>query len=114
MDDKPFTDNKSTKKQAFCSFCKKSHRVTGPLVEGPGGVHICSECIELCRSILEQEKKRHQVPQTAMMMERLTPRQIVARFDEYIIGATITPTPEEWNLHYKMNCHNLWYNDFRK
>jgi len=90
MSDKPFSDTNSTKKQAFCSFCKKSHRVTGPLVEGPGGVYICGECIELCRSILEQEKKRHQTPQTAMMMERLTPRQIVSRLDEYIVGQDLT------------------------
>ncbi len=85
------TDKKTTpKKQAFCSFCKKSHRVTGPLVEGPGNVYICSECIELCRSILEQEKKRRFTPQPTMLMERLTPRQIVSRLDEYIIGQDFT------------------------
>ncbi len=78
------------KKQAFCSFCKKSHQVTGPLVEGPGNVYICSECIELCRSILEQEKKRRFTPQPAMLMERLTPRQIVSRLDEYIVGQEFT------------------------
>lgn len=84
-------EKKSTpKKQAFCSFCKKSHRVTGPLVEGPGNVYICSECIELSRSILEQEKKRRFTPQTAMLMERLTPRQIVSRLDEYIVGQDFT------------------------
>ncbi|MDO4627948.1 MAG: ATP-dependent Clp protease ATP-binding subunit ClpX [Planctomycetia bacterium] len=91
--DNKFNDSskKSTpKKQAFCSFCKKSHRVAGPLVEGPGNVYICSECIELCRSILEQEKKRRFTPQPAMMMERLTPRQIVARLDEYIVGQDYT------------------------
>jgi ATP-dependent protease Clp ATPase subunit len=27
-----------------------------PLVEGPGDVYICGECIDLCQSILEQEK----------------------------------------------------------
>lgn len=91
--DNNFTDSSkksAPKKQAFCSFCKKSHRVTGPLVEGPGNVYICSECIELCRSILEQEKKRRVTPETAMMMERLTPRQIVARLDEYVIGQDYT------------------------
>ena len=91
------SDNKNSngkktmpKKQAFCSFCKKSHQVTGPLVEGPGNVYICSECIELCRSILEQEKKRRFTPQPAMLMERLTPRQIVSRLDEYIVGQEFT------------------------
>ena len=47
----------TTKKNAFCSFCRKSYRDVGPLVEGPGDVYICGECIELCQSILDQEKK---------------------------------------------------------
>ncbi len=38
----------TTKKNAFCSFCRKSYRDVGPLVEGPGDVYICGECIELC------------------------------------------------------------------
>ncbi len=44
----------TTKKNAFCSFCRKSYRDVGPLVEGPGDVYICGECIDLCQSILEQ------------------------------------------------------------
>src|SRR5687768_16909973 len=65
----------TTKKNAFCSFCRKSYRDVGPLVEGPGDVYICGECIELCQSILDQEKRRrgagkqlfHRIP---------TPREI--------------------------------------
>src|SRR5262249_33930693 len=34
------------------------YRDAGPLVEGPYDVYICGECIELCQSILEQEKRR--------------------------------------------------------
>ncbi len=48
----------TTKKNAFCSFCRKSYRDVGPLVEGPGDVYICGECIDLCQSILEQEQRR--------------------------------------------------------
>ena len=32
--------------------------MSGPLVEGPGDVYICGECIELCQSILDQETRR--------------------------------------------------------
>jgi len=46
--------------KAHCSFCRKSYRVVGPLVEGPGNVYICTECIELCQSIIVQEKRRRQ------------------------------------------------------
>ena len=41
----------TTKKNAFFSLCRKSYRDVGPLVEGPGDVYICGECIELCQSI---------------------------------------------------------------
>jgi ATP-dependent Clp protease ATP-binding subunit ClpX len=48
-----------------CSFCRKSYREVGPLVEGPDCVYICGECIELCHSILEQEKRRRESSQPA-------------------------------------------------
>ena len=48
----------TAKKNAFCSFCRKSYRDVGPLVEGPGDVYICGECIDLCQSILDQERRR--------------------------------------------------------
>ncbi len=44
-------------RNAFCSFCRKSFRDVGPLVEGPGDVYICGECVELCQSIIDQERK---------------------------------------------------------
>ncbi len=47
-------------RDAYCSFCRKSYRDVGPLVEGPGDVYICGECIELCQSIIDQEKRRRQ------------------------------------------------------
>ncbi len=46
------------KRNACCSFCRKGYGDVGPLVEGPGGVYICGECVELCQSIVEQEKLR--------------------------------------------------------
>ena len=51
------------KANAYCSFCRKSYRDVGPLVEGPGEVYICGDCIELCQSILEQERRRRGQPQ---------------------------------------------------
>jgi ATP-dependent Clp protease ATP-binding subunit ClpX len=43
---------------ADCSFCRKNYRDAGPLVEGPGNVYICAECVELCQSIIESEHRR--------------------------------------------------------
>jgi ATP-dependent Clp protease ATP-binding subunit ClpX len=75
----------TTKKNAFCSFCRKSYRDVGPLVEGPGDVYICGECIDLCQSILEQEQRRR--GSTKPLFNRIpTPREIVAQIDQYVVG----------------------------
>src|SRR5258708_2573028 len=74
----------TTKKNAFCSFCRKSYRDVGPLVEGPGDVYICGECIELCQSILEQERRRRGVPKT-LFTDIPTPREIKEQLDQYVI-----------------------------
>ncbi len=77
----------TTKKNAFCSFCRKSYRDVGPLVEGPGDVYICGECIDLCQSILEQEQRRR--GSTKQLFTKIpTPREIVAQLDEYVIAQT--------------------------
>ncbi len=75
----------TTKKNAYCSFCRKSYRDVGPLVEGPGDVYICGECIELCHSILDQEQKRRGT--TKQLFTKIpTPREIVGELDQYVIG----------------------------
>ncbi|MFM9025380.1 MAG: ATP-dependent Clp protease ATP-binding subunit ClpX [Planctomycetaceae bacterium] len=75
----------TTKKNAFCSFCRKSYRDVGPLVEGPGDVYICGECIDLCQSILDQEKKRRGTSKQ-LFTAIPSPREIVAHLDQYVIG----------------------------
>src|SRR6186713_3089803 len=75
----------TTKKNAFCSFCRKSYRDVGPLVEGPGDVYICGECIELCQSILDQERKRRGT--SKQLFTRIpSPREIMGQLGEYVIG----------------------------
>jgi ATP-dependent Clp protease ATP-binding subunit ClpX len=74
-----------TKKNASCSFCRKSYRDVGPLVEGPGDVYICGECIELCQSILDQERRRRGVPKT-LFTDIPTPREIKEQLDQYVIA----------------------------
>lgn len=77
--------NTTGKKNANCSFCRKSYREVGPLVEGPDEVYICGECIELCQSILEQERRRR--GGTTKLFNRVpSPREIVSYMDQYVIG----------------------------
>jgi len=77
----------ATKKNAFCSFCRKSYRDVGPLVEGPGDVYICAECIDLCQSILDQEQRRRG-PSKSLFSDIPAPRSIVEHLDNYVIGQT--------------------------
>src|SRR5207247_1087185 len=72
-------------RNAYCSFCRKSYRDVGPLVEGPGDVYICGECIELCQSIIDQEKRRRGVSKTPFT-HIPSPRSIKDRLDQYVIG----------------------------
>ncbi len=87
MTSKEFTSNRggTGKKNANCSFCGKSYRDVGPLVEGPGDVYICGECIDLCQSILDQDRRRR--GDSKKLFQKVpTPREIVAHMDQYIIG----------------------------
>ncbi len=68
-----------------CSFCHRGDEDAGPLVEGPSGVFICANCVELCHNIVRQEQR-----QTARKEPLFTsipiPRQIKEFLDEYVIG----------------------------
>src|SRR5437667_4656902 len=83
------TGNTGRNKNANCSFCRKSYREVGPLVEGPGDVYICGECIELCQSILDQEKRRRGGSQK-LFTKVPTPREIVTHLDAYVVGQRVT------------------------
>jgi len=77
--------NNNTKKNAVCSFCRKSFREIGPLVEGPNDVFICGDCVEQCQSILLQERRRREG--TTKSFSRIpTPREIVCQLGDYVVG----------------------------
>jgi len=79
------TGNTGRNRNAYCSFCRKSYRDVGPLVEGPGDVYICGECIELCQSIIEQEKRRRGGSRS-LVTNIPSPRSIKEKLDQYVIG----------------------------
>ena len=51
---------KAPTRNAYCSFCRKNYRVVGPLVEGPGDIYICGDCVALCESIIAQHRMSQQ------------------------------------------------------
>ncbi|WP_428389151.1 ATP-dependent Clp protease ATP-binding subunit ClpX [Mucisphaera sp.] len=67
-----------------CSFCGKSSREVGPMVEGPGDVYICANCTELCQNIFKQERKRVSAGRPALTAIP-SPRQLKEFLDQYVI-----------------------------
>ncbi|MFI4861583.1 MAG: ATP-dependent Clp protease ATP-binding subunit ClpX [Phycisphaerales bacterium JB063] len=68
-----------------CSFCGKSSREVGPMVEGPNDVYVCANCTELCQNIFKQERRRVHSGRPAMGAIP-SPRQLNDFLDQYVIG----------------------------
>ena len=73
------------RKVTTCSFCGKTSRDVGPMVEGPNTVYICSSCTELCQNIFRQEKRRVSTASTTLR-EIPAPGEMKAYMDQYVIG----------------------------
>jgi ATP-dependent Clp protease ATP-binding subunit ClpX len=73
------------RKVTTCSFCGKTSREVGPMVEGPSEVYICSNCTELCQNIFKQERRR--VSAGRPLFGKIpAPREIKEFLDQYVIG----------------------------
>ena len=92
-------------KDVTCSFCGKSQDEVERMIIGPG-VNICSECIELCSTLLSEEGVRPKsAPNAPQRIARpgakaasvssapareefkvLTPQEIKDGLDQYVIG----------------------------
>jgi len=71
-----------------CSFCGKSSREVGPMVEGPNDVYICANCTELCQNIFKQERRRVHAGRPSF--DNIpSPRQLKEFLDQYVIGQAI-------------------------
>ena len=88
--------NTDEKQPICCSFCGKREN-QARLIAGPG-VYICSECVQTCCDLLDDDVAEQQMP------ERLpTPMEIKQYMDGYIIGqeeAKIALSVAVYN-HYK-------------
>jgi ATP-dependent Clp protease ATP-binding subunit ClpX len=73
------------RKITTCSFCGKTSREVGPMVEGPGDVYICTNCTDLCQNIFRQERRRVDRGQP-LFSSIPTPRHIRDFLDQYVIG----------------------------
>ena len=68
-----------------CSFCGKSSRDVGTMVEGPSEVFICANCVDLAHNIIRQEKRKLTSSQP-LFNAIPSPRQIKEFLDQYVVG----------------------------
>lgn len=90
----------------YCSFCGKSSNEAGKLVASPSGnSFICDECIAICKEILKEDE----LVKFESKLKLLTPKEIKAKLDEYIIDqeeAKKVLSVAVYN-HYKRINYNL-------
>lgn len=68
-----------------CSFCGKREGQVKRLISGRG-VFICDECVDFCKSMLDEEKESDAAEQLANVADLPKPQEIKAILDEYVIG----------------------------
>ncbi|MCU0481515.1 MAG: ATP-dependent Clp protease ATP-binding subunit ClpX [Anaerolineae bacterium] len=88
-----------------CSFCGRDHEDVERLIAGPDGVFICNYCVELCYNLLMEEEHTftHQTS-TFRVNNLLSPRDIMAHLDEYVVG----------QLHAKRVLSVAVYNHYKR
>lgn len=73
------------RRASVCSFCGKSHRDAGPMVEGASDVFICASCVELCHNLIKEERRRSgKVRPGVKTIPK--PRELYEFLDQYVIG----------------------------
>ncbi len=90
-----------------CSFCGRSASQVERLIAGPPEIFICNECVEVCATLLRDQGKR-KTTEAPRLGKILTPAEIKAHLDQYIIGqdhAKRTIAVAVHN-HYKRLRHN--------
>ena len=74
------------KKNLRCSFCGKPEGQVHRMIQGPGGVRICDECVQLCMSILDDGYTPGMGEDVQTMDQLPTPCEIREVLDQYVIG----------------------------
>lgn len=70
----------------LCSFCGRTTEQVERLINGPPGVSICNECVEVCATLLRDNNRGKKGSEAPKVGKSLTPSEIKAHLDSYIIG----------------------------
>ncbi len=66
-----------------CSFCGKPASATRRLIAGPNEIFICTECIAICQSMIDEQQSEI----TPIELDNVpTPREFKEYLDQYVIG----------------------------
>ena len=77
-------DNKGNNDRT-CSFCGKRESQVRSLIAGRG-VHICDECVEFCKDMLEEDKQKAAAESMPSASDLPRPKEIKEILDEYVVG----------------------------
>lgn len=90
-----------------CNFCNKHRHEVNKLIAGPGGVHICDECVNLSHRIVNEGLAGALVSDSPDQIP--DPESIRAQLDEYIVGQDYAKTVLSVSAynHYKRVIHGL-------
>ena len=70
-------------KNQHCSFCGKPKEETRRLISGPDGACICDECVDICKSMVEEWENEKEEQKDVPLKK---PAEIKAELDKYIVG----------------------------
>lgn len=74
---------KDNENNLCCSFCGKPKELVKRLIEGPGGIRICDECVKICDELLKEDDEKVAKTSSAVLLK---PAEIKERLDKYIVG----------------------------
>ena len=72
-----------------CSFCGKNRSQVSKLVQGPGGVFICDECINICLDMIEEAEGLNETVDLGRVLPMgplPTPHEIYDELSQYVMG----------------------------
>ena len=69
-----------------CSFCGRDEHSVMFLIPSPTGAYICDSCVDACSELIYEHTNIKSEPSELEKGELLTPREIKATLDEYVIG----------------------------
>ena len=69
-----------------CSFCGRTTEQVERLINGPPGVSICNECVEVCATLLRDNTRNKKGSEQPKLGKSLIPSEIKAQLDLHIIG----------------------------